>query len=137
MKRTAVGLVIGSLVLGGMSLPAEARGWRHGHYRHYSHGRHRHHDGTGHFLGGYLAGAATVLVLEALTTPRVVYAPPVTYAPPVAYAPPVVYAPVYTRVPVCRDVWIAERWETRSSQQNGFTTYYQVLVPGTWQRQCY
>lgn len=131
MKRTAVGLIIGSLVLGGMSLPAEARSWRHGHHRQHVYVRHHHHDGTGHFLGGYLAGAATVLVLEALTTPRVVY------APPVAYAPPVVYAPVYTRVPVCQDVWIAERWETRSSQQNGFTTYYQVLVPGTWQRQCY
>ncbi len=146
MKRVAVGLVIGSLVLGVMSLPAQARGWRHGHHRHYSHFRHHdHHDGHGHFLGGFLAGAATFLVLDALATPRVVYAPPVTYAPvvspveppPVVYGPPVVYQPAYPQVPVCRDVWVAGRWETRSRQENGFTTYYQVLVPGAWQRHCY
>lgn len=65
-----------------------------------------------------MAGAATFLVLDALTTPRVVYAPPVV-------------------APVCRNVWVAERWEVQAREQDGFTTYYQVLVPGTWQRQCY
>ena len=121
MRRIAVGLVIGSLVLGAMTLPAEARGWHHGHYgRHY---------GSGYFFGGFVSGAATVLVLDALTTPRVVYGPPVVYGP--------VYAPVYYRAPVCRDVWVPERWEVHPRHDNGFTTYYQVLVPGTWQRQCY
>ncbi|MGH7422645.1 MAG: hypothetical protein ACREJ1_03085, partial [Candidatus Methylomirabilales bacterium] len=64
-------------------------------------------------------------------TPRVVY------AAPVVYAPPVVYQPVYYRAPVCQDMWVQERWELRPQQQNGFTTYYQVLVPGYWQRHCY
>jgi len=125
MRRLAVGLVIGSLVLGGMALPAEA-GHRHrGHHGYYHHGY-----GGGYFAGGFLTGAATVLVLDALRTPRVVY------AAPVVYAPPVVYQPVY-RAPVCQDVWVQEHWELRPQQQNGFTTYYQVLVPGHWQRQCY
>lgn len=124
MRRIAMGLVIGSLVLGGMALPAEARGWRHRH-----HGRHH---GHGQFFGGFLAGAGTVLLFDALTTPRVVYAPRVVYGPPVVYE-----APVYYRAPVCRDTWIPERWETRAREQNGFTTYYQVWVPGTWTRQCY
>ncbi len=122
MRRIAMGLVIGSLVLGGMTLPAEARGWHH---------RHHHLDGNGRFFGGFLAGAGTVLLLDALTTPRIVY------APRVIYRPPVVYEPVYYRAPICRDVWTPDRWETRASQQNGFTTYYQVLVPGSWQRHCY
>jgi len=125
MKRLAVGLVIGSLVLGGMALPAEAG---HGHRGHHGHGHHGH--GHGHFAGGFLAGAATFLVLDALLTPRVVY------GPPVVYAAPVVYQPVYYRAPVCQDVWVQERWELRPQQQNGFTTYYQVLVPGYWQRYC-
>ncbi len=111
MRRIAAGLVIGSLVLGGMALPAEARGGHHGHH----HGHHGH----GHFFGGFLAGAATVVILDALTTPRVVY------------------EPGYYRGPVCRDVWIPERWEVHTRQQNGFTTYYHVQVPGRWQRQCY
>jgi hypothetical protein len=103
-----------------MALPAEAG---HGHrgYRGY---------GGGYFAGGFLAGAGTVLVLNALVTPRVVY------GPPVVYAAPVVYQPVYYRAPVCQDVWVQERWELRPQQQNGFTTYYQVLVPGYWQRYC-
>ncbi|MFQ5962073.1 MAG: hypothetical protein ACE5MG_11820 [Candidatus Methylomirabilales bacterium] len=116
MRRIAAALVITSLVLGGMALPAEARGWHHRH--------HGHHHGHGHFFGGFLAGAATFLVLDALTAPRVDY-------------PPVVYGPVYYRPPVCRNVWIPQRWEVRTRQQNGFTTYYHVLVPGAWQRQCY
>jgi len=125
MRRLAVGLVIGSLVLAGMALPAEAG---HGHrgYRGYYH----HGYGGGYFAGGFLAGAGTVLVLNALVTPRVVY------GPPVVYAAPVVYQPVYYRAPVCQDVWVQERWELRPQQQNGFTTYYQVLVPGYWQRYC-
>lgn len=125
MRRLAVGLFIGSLVLGGMVLPAEAGQWHRGYKGHY----HRGYSG-GYFAGGFLAGAGTVLVLNALVTPRVVY------GPPVVYAPPVVYQPVYYRAPVCQDVWVQERWELRPQQQNGFTTYYQVLVPGYWQRYC-
>jgi hypothetical protein len=125
MRRLAVGLVIGSLVLGGMALPAEAGQWRGGHK-----GYHRYGYGGGYFAGGFLAGAGTVLVLNTLLAPRVVY------GPPVVYAAPVVYQPDY-RVPVCHNVWVQERWELRPQQQNGFTTYYQVLVPGYWQRQCY
>lgn len=125
MRRLAVGLVIGSLMLGGMALPAEAGNWHRGHKGYYRYGY-----GGGYFAGGFLAGAGTVLVLNALVTPRVVY------GPPVVYAPPVVYQPVY-RAPVCQDVWVQERWELRPQQQNGFTTYYQVLVPGYRQRQCY
>ncbi len=125
MKRLAVGLVIGSLVLGGVALPAEAGNWHRGHH---GHGHHGH--GHGHFAGGFLAGAATFLVLDALLTPRVVY------TQPVVYAPPVVYQPVY-RAPVCQDTWVQERWELRPQGYNGFTTYYQVLVPGYWQRHCY
>jgi hypothetical protein len=131
MRRIAVGLVIGSLVLGGIILPAEARGWHRGYYgRHY---------GRGYFFGGFVAGATTVLVLDALTTPRVVHGPPVVYGPLVGpvVPPPVVYAPVYYRAPVCRDVWVPERWEVHPRYDNGFTTYYQVLVPGAWQRQCF
>ena len=131
MRRLAVGLVIGSLVLGGMTLPAEAGHWHRGY-----HGHHHHGYGGGYFAGGFLAGAGTVLVLDALRTPRVVYAAPMVYAPPVVYAAPVVYQPVY-RAPVCQDVWVQERWDVRPQQQNGFTTYYQVLVPGYWQRHCY
>jgi len=106
-------------MLGGMALPAEAGNWHRGHKGYYHRGY-----GGGYFTGGFLAGAGTVLVLNALVTPRVVY------------GPPVVYQPVY-RAPVCQDVWVQERWELRPQQQNGFTTYYQVLVPGYWQRQCY
>ncbi len=123
MKRAVVALVIGSLVLGGMSVPAEAGGWHHRHHSHFRH--HGHHDGHGHFLGGFLTGAATVLVLDAFLSPRVVY------------APRVIYKPVYTRVPVCRNVWIPGRWDLRTSEQNGFTTYYHVWAPGYWQQQCY
>lgn len=125
MKRVATGLLIGSLVLGGMALPAEAGGWHHrhhdGHHRHHihHHDHHFHHHGHAHFLGGFLAGATTVLVLDALLTPRVVY------------------EPVYYRAPVCQDVWVAGRWELHPRVQNGFTTYYHIWVPGYWQRQCY
>jgi len=125
MRRLAVGLVIGSLVLGGMALPAEAGHWHRGYHKYHHQGH-----GGGYFAGGFLAGAGTVLVLNALVTPRVVY------GPPVVYAPPVVYQPVYYRAPVCQDVWVQERWELRPQQQNNFTTYYQVLVPGYWQRYC-
>lgn len=114
MRHIAAGLVIGSLMLGGMALPAEARGGHRGH-----HGHHQRHHGHGHFFGGFLAGAATVVILDALTTPHVVY------------------EPGYYRGPVCRDVWIPKRWEVHTRHDNGFTTYYNVLVPGTWQRQCY
>ncbi len=118
MRRAIVGLLIGILVLSGMALPAEARGRNHRHHHHHGHG-------DGHFLGGFLAGAGTVLILDAILTPRVVY------------APPVVYQPVYYRGPVCQDVWIPGRWEVHPRQYNGFTSYYQVRVPGYWQRQCY
>ncbi len=131
MRRLTLGLLIGSLMLGGMVVPAEARGWhrrRHGHhYRHHvrHHDHHSHHNGHGYFLGGFLAGAGTVLILDALVTPRV------------AYAPPVVYQPSYYRGPVCRNIWVPRRWDLRSRQENGFTTYYHVWVEGYWQRQCY
>jgi hypothetical protein len=119
MRCVVVGLLIGSLVLGVTVLPVEANGWgRHGH-----HWRHGH--GDDHFVGGFVAGAATVLVLDALLTPRVVY------------AVPVVYEPVYYRVPACRDAWVPGYYALRPRVQNGFTTYYQVWMPGYWQRQCY
>ncbi|MFQ5840676.1 MAG: hypothetical protein ACE5HK_08145 [Candidatus Methylomirabilales bacterium] len=108
MKVRAVGvaLLIASLVLGGMVLPAEARGGHHGH--------HGHHHGHGHFFGGFLAGAATVLILDALHRPRVIH-----------------------HHPVCRDIWIEGHWEVQPREQNGFISYYQVWVPSYWQRQCY
>ncbi|MBW8056909.1 MAG: hypothetical protein V3U42_09150 [candidate division NC10 bacterium] len=119
MKHVTLGLLIGGLVLGGLVLPAEARGRHHGH-----HGRHhRHHHG--HFAGGFLAGAATFLAVDALRTPRVVY------------TSPVVHQPVYYRAPVCRDIWVPGRRELRPRHQNGFTTYYHVWVDGHWQRQCH
>ena len=118
MRRVALSLLIGSLVLGGAAVSVEASGRQHGHHHHHGHG----HD---HFLGGFLAGAGTVLILDALLAPRVVY------------PPPVVYQPFYYRVPVCRDVWVPGRWELQSREQNGFTTYYHVRVEGDWQRQCY
>lgn len=119
MRRLALAFLIGSLVLGGLALPAEARG-RH-HRRHGHHYRHHH----GHFAGGFVAGAVTILAIDALLTPRVVY------------APPVVYQPVYHRAPVCRNNWVPGRWETQPRTQNGFTSYYQVWVEGHWQQQCY
>ncbi|MFQ5848537.1 MAG: hypothetical protein ACE5IQ_12815 [Candidatus Methylomirabilales bacterium] len=119
MRYLAIGLLIGVLVLGGLALPAEARGWHHGHHGHHHGGRH------GHFAGGFLAGAATVLAIDALYRPRVVY------------APPVVYEPVYYRAPVCQNVWVPGRWELQSRNQGGFTTYYHVRVDGHWRQQCY
>lgn len=119
MRRLALAFLIGSLVLGGLALPAEARGWHH--RRHGHHYRHHH----GHFAGGFVAGAVTILAIDALLTPRVVY------------APPVVYQPVYHRAPVCRNNWVPGRWETQPRTQNGFTSYYQVWVEGHWQQQCY
>lgn len=128
MRRLVLGLVIGSLVLGGMALPAEARSRHRGHHkhdvRHHNHHVHRPGRGHDHFFGGFQAGAGTVLILDALVTPRV------------AHAPRVVYQPVYYRAPVCQDVWVAGRWELRPLEENGFTTYYQVWLEGHWQRQC-
>ncbi len=140
MQRVACCLLVGSLLVGGMALSAEAGGWHDRHYRHYRHyGHYRHHRHDfhppfhhrhphrphhGHFACGFLAGAATILVLDALLTPRVVY------------APPVVYYPVTHRAPVCEDIWIPGRWELRPQQDNGFITYYQVWVNGHWERQC-
>lgn len=129
MRRLVFGLLIGSLVLGGMALPAEARSGHRGHHkhdvRHHNRHVHRHRHGHDHFFGGFLAGAGTVLILDALVTPRVVY------------GPPVVYQPVYYRAPVCQDVWVPGRWELRPREENGFTTYYQVWVEGHWQQQCF
>lgn len=127
MKRFTLGLFMGSLVLGGMVIPAEAGGQHRSHYGHdQAHHVHRHghpvfHYGRhhGHFAGGFLAGAATVLAVEALYTPRVVV------------------QPVYYRAPVCRNDWVPGRWEVRTQTQNGFTSYYQVWLDGHWQRQCY
>jgi len=114
VKRIGMGCIIVILALGGMAATAEAHGWRH-----------HHHHGHGHFFGGFLFGATTVLVIDAVTTPRVVYA----YPPP----PP----PVYYRVPVCQDVLVPGRSELRARDNNGFTTYYHVWVPDSWQRQCH
>lgn len=119
MRRIILAFVVGSLLLGGLALPAEARNWHRRHLRHYS-GHHH-----GHFAGGFVAGAVTILAVDALLTPRVVY------------APPVVYRPVYYRAPVCRNDWIPGRWETQSRTQNGFTSHYQVWIDGHWQQQCY
>ncbi len=115
MKRVAFAFLVGSLLLGGLALPAEARGWRlrrHGHHH-------------GHFAGGFLAGAATVLAFDAFLTPRV------------AYAPRVIHQPAYYRAPVCGNEWVPGRWELQTRTQNGFTSYYQVWVEGHWQRHCY
>ncbi|MFQ5520438.1 MAG: hypothetical protein ACE5FK_03485 [Candidatus Methylomirabilia bacterium] len=122
MRRVACALFVGSLVVGGLTLPAEARGWHHRHHGH--HRVHHHKHGHGHFAAGFLAGAATFLVVDALSTPRVVH------------PTPVVYEPVYYRAPLCRDFWVPGRWEVRTQGQNGFTSYYQVWVEGHWQRQC-
>lgn len=125
MRRIAFAFLIGSLLLAGSAQLAEARGWHHRR-----HGRHRvhhfHHDrhGHGYFAGGFLAGAVTFLVVDALVTPRAVY------------APPVVYQPVYYRTPVCQNIWIPGRWELSPREDNGFTTYYQVWMEGHWQRHC-
>ena len=126
MKHCTLGLLIGSLVLGGIVIPAEARGRHHRHHgRDDAHHVYRHvhpklHHGYhhGHYAGGFLAGAATVLAVGALHTPRVVY------------------QPVYYRPPVCRDHWVPGRWEVQTRTQNGFTSYYQLWVPGHWQRHC-
>ncbi len=115
MRRVAFAFLVGSLLLGGLALPAEARGWHHR--------RHGHHHG--HFAGGFVAGATTALAFNALYTPRIVY------------ARPVVHEPLYYRGPVCRDVWVPGQWEIRTQTQNGFTTYYQLWVASHWQRQCY
>ncbi len=133
MRHIACSLLIGNLVLGGMVLPAEAGGRRHKHYRHRVHHghhhrrhvyRHDHHYGPGHFVGGFLAGAATVLVVNSLHTPRVVYTHPVAYRP----------APY--RAPVCQNIWVPGEWELRPRHDNGFTTYYHVWVEGRWQQHC-
>ena len=111
IKGIVRGFFIGSLVVGAMALPAEAHRWHHHHHGHHGHG---------HFLGGFLAGAATALLLDALLTPRVVREPR-----------------YYYRGMICRDVLIPGRWELRTREQNGFTTYYHVRVPGYWRRECY
>lgn len=127
MKYVTLGLLMGSLVLGGMVIPVEAGGRPRGHHG-YDHAHHvrrhvrpvfpsvHHH---GHFAGGFLAGAATVLAVEALYTPRLVV------------------EPVYYRAPVCRHDWVPGRWEIQTQTQQGLTSYYQVWVDGHWQRHCY
>ncbi|MFQ5658458.1 MAG: hypothetical protein ACE5G5_13025 [Candidatus Methylomirabilales bacterium] len=128
MKRVACALFIGALLTTGFALPAEARHRHHKHRRHrgHHHIRHipHHGHGHGHFAAGFLAGAATVLVADALYPPRVVH------------TTPVFYQPVYYQAPVCRDFWVPGRWEVRTQRQNGFTSYYQVWVEGHWQRHC-
>lgn len=122
MRYIASSFLIGNLVWGGMVLPAEAGGSHPKHHpHHYSHHvyLHDHSYAPGHFVGGFLAGAATVLVVNALRTPRVVYTRPVVY-----------------RSPVCQNIWAPGQWELRPRQDNGFTTYYQVWVEGHWQQQC-
>jgi hypothetical protein len=114
MKVIAAILVVG-LVGAVLALPqpAEARG-RHG--------------GTGHFIGGVVAGGVTGLVLGSLFAPRVVYPAPVYAPPPVVYQPaPVYVAPppvVYQRVPVCTSQWVSTYW-------NGYQ-----WVPGYWTQIC-
>ena len=128
MRRITAGLLMGTLVLGAMALPAEARGRHHRHHGHdhahhvqrhvhpsLHHGHHRGHH-PGHFTGGFLAGAATVLAVEALHTRPVV--------------------PVYYRGPVRRNDWVPGQWEVQVRQNNGFTSYYHVWVNGHWQRHC-
>ena len=117
MKRAVVAVVIGTLIVAASVLPADAHGFRHG----------RHHHHHGHFLPGFLAGAATVLILDALLAPRIVYEPHY-YPPGPRY---------YYRDLICRDVWIPERWELRTQEQNGFLSYYRVHRPGFWRRECY
>ena len=125
MRRVACGFLVGSLVLGGLAVAAEAGGWHRRHHgRHHFRPRFHHGRHHGHFAGGFLAGATTVLILDALYTPRVVY------------TPPVVYRPIPYRAPVCQDIWIPGRWELRSRQQGDFTTHYHVWVEDHWQRQC-
>lgn len=119
MRGVAFGFLVGTLILGGLTLPAEAGGRHHKHHGHH----HRHHGhfrshGPGHFVGGFLAGAATVLVVDALHPPRVVYQPD------------------YYRTPVCRNTWVPGRWEVRPRTDNGFTTYYHVWVQGHWSQRC-
>ncbi|MFQ5882385.1 MAG: hypothetical protein ACE5I9_07925 [Candidatus Methylomirabilales bacterium] len=127
MKHFTLGLLIGALVLGGIVIPAEARGRHHRHhgrddahhvYRRvhpkFHHGYHH-----GHYAGGFLAGAATVLAVEALHAPRVVV------------------QRVYYGAPACRHDWVPGRWEFRIRTENGFNSYYQVWAAGHWQQHCY
>ena len=123
MKRVAFAFLAAGLVLGGMTIPAEAKGWHHKHPGHRVY--HHHHRKHGHFVRGFVFGTGTALVVKALYTPRVVY------------TAPAVYEPVSYRTPVCRDVWIPGRWELRTQTQDGFTSYYQAWVEGHSQRQCY
>ena len=51
------------------------------------------------------------------------------------WGPPAYVAP--EPVPVCRDVWIEDRWvNTGRTDPSGLTTYHQVRVPGHWERVC-
>jgi hypothetical protein len=119
-KRVVAVILVVGLVGAVLALPqpAEARGGRgHGHG----------HGGTGHFIGGVVAGGVTGLVLGSLFAPRVVYPAPVYAPPPVVYQPaPVYVAPpvVYQRAPICTTHWVSTYW-------NGYQ-----WVPGYWAQTC-
>ncbi len=108
MKKLSTACLAALLVIG-MTAPALA--WGHGHPGGWGHRGGWH----GGFWPGYAAGAFTGLAFEALAAPYYSVPPvPVYVAPP----PPTCYTqPGYwTQVPL--------------TEQDGFTTYQNVWVPG-------
>ncbi len=91
MKRLVVGLFLGILVVGSLTLPAEA------HRRHPYHG-HEH----GHPFGRFLAGVVRDLILEALRPPPVVREPR-----------------YYYKDMICQDVLVPGRWELERRRDDG------------------
>lgn len=80
------------------------------------------HHSSGHFWGGFAAGAATGLIVGQAFVPRVYYAPPPIVHPGPAYHP---YAgPVYYPAATCYDYWVNGYW------------YYGTWVPAHWERAC-
>lgn len=117
VKRIGAAVLIGSLVLGTMALPAEAGGWGrrgHGHYRVYG--------GHGHFIGGFLPGIAAGVILGTIFAPRYYY-----YDAP----RPVYQAPA----PVCQDAWVPGHWVVRRYADS--PGYERFWVEGYWEQRCY
>jgi hypothetical protein len=116
VKKMGAAFLIGTLVLGAMTLPAEAGGRRHR-----GHGHHRVYRGHGHFIGGFLPGIAAGVILGTIFAPRAYYE-----APRPVYRPP---------APVCRDVWNEGHWVVRKYADS--PVYERFWVEGYWEQRCY